>query len=379
MYHTHGSRMIWNAFVESPLVGIRLLLADGSNYNDIYAYATRIYFFRDPNSYAVIRLAALFDLLTFSSYSATAALFAVLSFVGAWQFYLTFYRQYPHLHKHLAVAAFFIPSVFFWGSGILKDTVTLAFLGIATFQFYKIFIEKKFGVWNIGVLLLALYVVFTIKIFILQAYLPAVIIWIGTMNLTHIRSLVLKIMIVPFIIAILLVSSYYTVVKVSEDDSRYSVSKIAETAKTTAYDIRYFSGRDAGSGYTLGELDGTFESMINLAPQAINVALFRPYIWEVRNPLMLISSLESLTLLLMFLYVLIKKRYLFLEAILQPNVIFSLVFSIAFAFAVGVSTFNFGTLVRYKIPMLPFFLTALMLILNYSNNDRKLDRFERTE
>ena len=379
MYHTYGSRLVWEAFLDSPLTGLKLLFTDGTYQGDIYQYTSRIYYFRDSNSYAIIRIATIFDLLTFSTYSATAALFAVLSFIGAWQFYLVFYRQYPHLHRQLAVAAFFIPSVFFWGSGILKDSVTLASLGIASYQFFKIFVERKYGIWNLILLFVSLYVIFAIKIFILQAYLPAVILWIGAVNIKYIRSITLRIMFLPFIIGLLLFSSYYTVLKVSEDDVRYSVTKIAETARTTAYDIRYLSGRDAGSGYILGELDGTFDSMIRLMPQAINVTLFRPYLWEVRNPLMLISSLESLSLLCVALYVLLKKRNLVLSALLQPNVIFSLTFSLTFAFAVGVSTYNFGTLVRYKIPMYPFFVTALMLILDYSKRDKKLGQFDRTE
>jgi hypothetical protein len=44
-----------------------------------------------------------------------------------------------------------------------------------------------------------------------------------------------------------------------------------------------------------------------------------------------------------------------------------LVFSIVFAFAIGISTFNFGSLVRYKIPIYPFFL-SMLFVLNYMKN-----------
>ena len=153
-------------------------------------------------------------------------------------------------------------------------------------------------------------------------------------------------------------------VKAGEDNPKYSVSAFAKTAKITAYDIRYFSGRDAGSGYTLGELDGTFESMFALAPSAINVSLFRPYLWEVNNPLMLLTGLESFFLLLYCVYILFTQNIRIPSTLVNADVFFSLVFSLTFAFAVGVSTFNFGSLARYKIPMLPFFLIALQLIQN---------------
>ncbi len=47
---------------------------------------------------------------------------------------------------------------------------------------------------------------------------------------------------------------------------------------------------------------------------------------------------------------------------------------------VGITTLNFGTLVRYKIPCLPFYLIALILILDYRNNRKKVrDQMKATE
>jgi len=378
-YHTHGSRHIWEAFVESPTKGIQLLTSSDGNYENVYRYATKIIFYTDPASYAVVKTAAFFDLFTFSSYSATAICFALLSFVGMWFFFLTFYEQYPTLHRGFALAAFFIPSVFFWGSGLLKDTLTLACLGIATYTIYRIFIRKQFNPTHIGLLLISLYILYSVKIYILLTFLPASIVWVFLGNLQAIRSVVLRLMLAPFIITIAVGLGYLAMLKAGEDNAKYSLKNVAKTAQVTAYDIRYWTGRDAGSGYTLGELDGTFGSMIRLAPQAINVSLFRPYLWEVKNPLMLLSAVESLLLLLMSIYILFKTNIRGVKAMMNPNVVFALVFSIAFAFAVGVSTFNFGTLVRYKIPLLPFFLVALILLWHHAKRDKNVEVLERTE
>lgn len=379
MYHTYGSRLIWNAFIESPWEGIKLLFASSDNPGDVYHYASQIYLFRDSNSYTIIRLAAFFDLFTFSAYSATACLFAVFSFVGSWQFYLTFYKQFPHLHGRLAIAAFFIPSVFFWGSGVMKDSVTLACLGVATHQIFLIFIQRRWRWFNILMLVGSLLLIFSIRKFILQAYLPSVILWVGFSQVYRIRSMVIRVMIVPFVIILLIGSAYYTVIKVGEDDDRYAVTKLAATARVTAYDIRYWSGRFAGSGYTLGELDGSFESMARLAPQAINVSLFRPYLWEVKNVLMLFSAVESLALLIICIYVLGKQRQQIFAAFSDPNILFALSFALVFAFAIGVSTYNFGTLVRYKVPLLPFLVTSLILISDYRKSERKTGPLDTVE
>jgi len=46
----------------------------------------------------------------------------------------------------------------------------------------------------------------------------------------------------------------------------------------------------------------------------------------------------------------------------DPLIMYCFLFSIVFALFVGASTLNFGTLVRYKIPCLPFYVISLFLI-----------------
>lgn len=378
-YHTHGSRHIWEAFIDSPPTAVKLFFADPEDVQGIHKYTKRIIFFGDPSSYAIVRTAFLFDVLTFSTYSATACLFAVFSFIGMWMFFVIFYEQYPHLNLGLAIAAFFVPSVFFWGSGVLKDTITLACLGIAVNKTYRIFIQRRFLLGHILMLALALYGLYSIKVYIFLTFLPAAILWVFLSNIYRIKNFVARLMAFPVMVGVAVGISAFAILKASEDDSRYAVSKLSQTAQITAYDIRYYTGKDAGSGYSIGELDGSIESMILLAPQAINVSLFRPYLWEASNPLMLLSALESFALLVSVLYLLFRINIRIFSIVNDPLIIFLLIFSILFAFGVGVSTFNFGTLVRYKIPMMPFFITALFLIYDRSKSLRKLAALDDTE
>lgn len=378
-FHTHGSRYIWQAFMDSPQVGFKLLTSQGDYFPGSYQYVSRMLFYTDSSSYFVIRLAAVFDLITFSSYSATAVLFSVIAFAGSWCLFTTFYRQAKHLHGWLAGAILFLPSVVFWGSGLLKDTITLAALGFLTYAIYNQFIVKKIRLGNILIGLLGIWVLFVVKKYILLCYLPAALLWVAASNLARIKSVVIKLMLVPGMLALLGVTGFYAVVLIGEDDPRYSLDKIALTAKITAYDIGFYSGRDAGSGYSLGELDGTFTNLLSKFPQAVNVSLFRPYLWEVRNPLMVLAALESLALLVLTLYVFFKIRFQVSKVFTNPQVIFCFMFSIAFAFSVGVSTYNFGTLTRYKIPLLPFYLVGLIFLLNQTKSETKVDSLAITE
>jgi hypothetical protein len=368
-FHTYGSRHIWDAVFEDPEKGLRLLFTDGTG-NGLYKYTSRIIFFSDPSSYAIIRLAAFLDLITFSSYSGTAVLFAVFGFSGLWMLYLTFYKLYPLLHRQESIAILFVPSVIFWGSGLLKDTITLSLVGMATYATFSIFMEKRFKFGLAFLLFVSLYGLYSIKIYILLTFLPSAIAWIFFVHFGGLRSQIAKLMLFPFTVIATVALAYFALQKASEDNPKYALDKISKTAQITSYDIRFWSGRAAGSGYTLGDLDGSWQSMVKLLPQAINVSLFRPYLWEVRNPLMLLSSLESLAFFFLTLFTVYKTRLYFLRALSDPTILFCFIFSLTFAFAVGVSTFNFGTLMRYKIPLVPFYLLALILTINYAKRER---------
>jgi hypothetical protein len=378
-YHTIGSRVIWEAFTESPLAAISLLFSDGVHSPEFFQWSQRIYFFTDETSFFVIRVAAIFDLLTFSSYSATALFFAFYSFIGSWFLFLTFYRRYADIHFWVAVGCLFIPSVFFWGSGILKDSLVMGGLGLTTWLLDELFIQRRISILKFVLLFFFLWTVFSLKKFILQAFIPSAILWIYLSNLSQIHSLVLRAMIFPFVIVLSVIGAYYSAVKIGENDKRYSIENIAKTSQVTARDIRFQSGRQAGSGYELSAFfDGSLGSAIRLAPEAINVTLFRPYLWEVKNPLMLMSALESSALLLFTLFILLSRGYGAFTKLFNPEVAFCFAFSVVYAFAVGVSTYNFGTLARYKIPILPFYFLGLVILYDLVRA-RKEEELEETE
>lgn len=300
-YFTHGAQHIFNAFQDDFSIGAKLLAANGEFDTETYKYASKIWMYRDPSSYFIVRIAAVFGLLTFSTYSSVALFFAFFSFWGLWLMFQTFYKIYPELKWPFAIAIFFIPTVFFWGSGILKDTVTLGAVGFLVYAFIQIVFERKQIIFNSLLLFLSIYIIYSVKLYILLSLSPALVFWFFIYRIGAIPSLVAKILIAPILLSVGLFLAYFVALKAGEDNDRYALDKIAETAQVTAYDIRYWTGKDAGSGYSLGELDGTLGSMVKLAPQAVNVALFRPYLWEVRNPLMLLSALEALALFIMFI------------------------------------------------------------------------------
>jgi hypothetical protein len=357
------SRVITEALIENPPLGIELLFSDGKIVPQLLLYTHRMFWYQAPAEFFVARVAGVINLLTFSTYMPTAMFFALLSFSGMWAMFRTFLKLFPELHRQFAIALFFLPSVFFWGSGLMKDSLCLGGLGWMLFAAHRLLIERKKILYSIAILIAAAYPVLVMKAYIVLAFAPPALFWVINEAGSRIKNKVTRRVLGPIFVTAGIGAALIGLTSLTKGDNRFDLDKVAERAKITSDYIYRVSIQEGGAAYNLGEMDGTMAGMIKLAPQAINVALFRPYLWEVRNPIMLLSSLESAIFL-----------YLTISLILQTGLIRSVMlissapilqmcftFAIIFSFAVGISTNNFGTLARYKVQMMPFFLSGLYI------------------
>lgn len=362
-------KVIYNIFLSDPYNAFRLIFADTKTTNlELIKYTQNIFFFNDAPTYMVVRVGAIFSLFTFGTYTLIAIGFAILSFLGAWIFFASLTKIYPHHIKEIAIAIFFIPSVFFWGSGLMKDSLSLATLSLSFYSFYNIFIAKKRNLlFNALLFFFALYVLKSIKIYIALCLIPAIMLYLFILFNHKIKSRSLRNVIKPILVLIGLYIGYLAGAALVEDDARYNLDAIANTAKMTSEWIAYVSQKEGGSYYSLGEYDPTIIGMLKNLPEAIWVTLFRPYLWESKNIIMVFSAIESLFFLCITAWTIFKLRPSGLIYVIKKNpyVQFALVFSLTFAFAVGISSYNFGTLARYKIPMMPFYLSAFFIMKSY--------------
>lgn len=330
----------------------------------LYPYASSIEFYNDPSTYMVVRLSALFGLLNFNSYVPIALLFAFISYSGIWAMYRTFVAAYPTLHKELAIAFLFVPSVFVWGSSIFKDTVCMFGLGWMTYTSFRIFINKDLRVRNFLLLAISFYLVGVIKVYILLAFLPSIALWLMLTHSSRVKQPVIRFFFFTLIASVIIAGFVFLSNRFSNQLNRYSLDKITHTLDETRYWITYSSGEE-GSTYDLGEFEPTILGFISKFPSAVTVTLFRPFLWEVKKPIMLLSALEGLLFIIFVIIAFVRNGILktFRLIFQSPNLSFFFVYSLIFAFAVGISTGNFGALSRYKIPCMPFFAAFLVILL----------------
>jgi len=370
-YHFfHFAGVINSSFTASPYKWLNLVFHIPSWYDgDYYEWVSQIHWYDAVQNYAVSSVAAVLGIFAFNTYLPTAVLFAVMSFTGIWAMFRTFATQYPTLVKHLAIAILFIPSTIIWGSGIFKDSICMFCLGWIIFAAFKFLVQREFKPFTIFMGIFCFWLIANIKIYILAAFVPAITLWIFLQYSYRIRE-AYKRWIIKFIIIAGGIAGFVTFAgKFSNELGGYSVEEFAKTSARTRENILSITS-DEGSAYNIGTIDPTPLGLLKTFPAAVNVSLFRPYLWEARNIFSLLNAIEAFLFLVFTikLFITVGPKNIWAAISADPNIQFFLMFSIVFAFSVGLSSGNFGTLSRYRIPCLPPYACALMLIY-YRYND----------
>jgi hypothetical protein len=374
LYYVLGG-YISRSFYDSPSAFFKLVFGPLQYDPETFQYLSMnmFYYRKDVDTYFLLRLVGLANLLTGSVYSASALLFATFSFLGSWAFYLAVVHIYPMYYRALSLAVLFIPSVIFWGSGLMKDSVTFGGMGLVVYGFYFGVILRQNLLKNLLIGSLGFFLVVSIKIYIIYCLLLALMLWLFLRFRDNMRSGFAKAVSMPFLVILGGALSFFAITKLTSDTA-YSVENLANKAEVTATYLHQ-QAEGQGSAYEIPKFDGSLGSLINYAPRGITVTLFRPFLWEAKSPVQLVAAIEATVFIFLTLRVLYKVgiKKMFSTIFAEHFVFAALVFSISFAFAVGVTSGNFGTLVRYKIPMMPFYVAAMLIILE-KNKKRKLAR-----
>jgi len=323
-------------------------------------------YFKDEANFMVIRLDALLSFVSFGSYAVINLFFGCLAFSGLWKLFLFFYDQRPKMHLQFAVAILFFPTVVFWSSGLLKDSLCIAALGWLTYSLYGLLYKRKSILKNACIVFISVYFLSVLKVYILLAYVPFFVLFIILRNIQGIKFKLLRYVFAPALIALSMYAFTQTLSIYNEELGAYAVEDLTSSISHLNEVIDARSGReDAASNFNLGaEFDGTFSGLIKISPVAIGTTFFRPFVWEAHKVSQLLAAIESLLLMFFTLYILFKSGpFRIIKLIFSnPLIMYCFLFAITFGLFVGASTLNFGTLVRYKIPCLPFYTITLFLI-----------------
>jgi hypothetical protein len=321
------------------------------------------YMYNDPRTMMVIRFINLMTIPCMGSYLLSSVMVALFCYTGIWKLYIVFTKYYPKLYKQLALAVLFFPSVLFWASGILKDAIMLSATGWVVFCIYNVFIIKQKRFPFTLLLLFNLYIILIIKPYIIFALLPGAFMWIFSNRIYKIRNVGVRIVIVPLILGICLGLGYLILSQLSSLMGKYSIDNVTKTAFVTQYDLKqsYYQGHS----FDIGLEDQSYTGMIKKSPVALLAGIYRPFIWESDNVVMLLSGIENTFILFLSIIMIFRVNIttIFSRLFAEPFLFFIFSFSLFFAAVVGLTTSNFGALSRFKTAYISFFIAAVFILL----------------
>ncbi len=362
LFYTQGKHFA--NLVIKDFNNVNIFFTQGGKYIDSLAEEGYKGYLTAESNFIAVKISALLCFVTFSKYLLINLLIGFIAFLGSWQLFMFFYTQYPKIHKELAFACMGVPTVIFWSSSIGKDAICMASIGFFTKAIYNLTKYNKNIIRNAVIAIICFFLIYYLKSYLILSYMPLFFLFIILDKINETKSAFLKFSLRLSVPVLFIWLILYIGLNNQDLFIEYSADTILE--KVTGQQNAFMAqAEEAGSTFTLGDFDGSIGGLVSMAPKAIVATIFRPFIWETKNIVMVFSSLEGMALMFFTLFLLFKPGgiYIFFKTIVTNTTVFyCIAFAITFAVFVGISTFNFGSLSRYKIPCIPFFLSGLMII-----------------
>ena len=363
-----GVTSIWNAAKINPAYAVEIIFKPIDKWSlaaeHIGEYMTNPLF--SSNIIYMYKIAGFIGLFCFGTYLPIAFIITLLSFIGSWKIFLVFVEEFPTHYKKIALTCLFAPSFIFWSTNIMKDPLCIFGLGLCFSGFYSI-LKKRVTFIIILQMILGVFIMLMLKSYIFYIFLVAAVFGAYLYIMERFKSVGKAFLrIGVFILASIIAGLVFS-------QRAYLLEAFSKGFMGEIFSIQNVQKDTGGSTYTLSNVeDASFLGIIKTYTSSLNVTLFRPYLWEVPNIIAIANALESFIILFFTIYLLVKLKFIGFFNFAFNNWIlgFALIFTLLLAPLAGLVSFNFGTLVRYKAPLVPFYYTYLVLLYTNQKNHR---------
>lgn len=373
-YHYYeGSTRIYRAFFENPVIGIELIVKNLEDYSFFAVqYAQNSWLYRDSSVSLITKVGGFISLFSFGSYPVISLICSSAAFIGNWMICKSFIKIFPKARFYI-LSALFIPSVVYWGALLSKDSIAMFSLGIVHYYMFEVFYHKRYKVLYFITISAFSFLLFSVKSYILFIYLASFAIAFIFLLEIPIRENWVKRGIKLAGLASIIGGAFFVILSMQNSTSNVgkldpeTISEISENVMTGV--------ELGGSPYTIYGFNWSPTGLMIGSVGALNVTYFRPYLWETKKPILLPSAVESVFVLLFSIFIFYKARiisrwnYYFKG---NKPLFFCLVFCIFFGVVTGLFSFTFGTLVRYKIPCMMFYIILLAIIYSEYKERKKI-------
>ncbi len=301
-----------------------------------------------PRSFFFSKISGVLALLSSGNYWIMATMLSVISFLAAWYLFLKTIEFFPSSRLAAAVAFLFFPTVVFWSSGLIKESLGLASLLLMTGVLFTVMHGGKTKVWEWMVVLLSIWMGWNLKYYWMGIFLP-IALALGVVSVVRRYNP----QIARFDILVGLGVLSVLLLFVTNIHPNFYPSRFLEVICENNQEFMALSDVEDVVRYT--DFKPTLYSLLTNSPQALAAGFFRPFVWESHNVLSALAGVENLVVLVLVLTALPGLR----NVLTSPNrleIMATIGYCIVLAIFLALSTPNLGTLSRYKIGFTPFLI-----------------------
>ncbi len=362
-----------NAYWDSATVLNKLFLTNPSGYFQELVHTDRIlgvthhfnqdtgyppgWIWREPEAWNAAKILSVFSIITFNGFWATTLLVASVVFFSSW---VMVYRIITHeeINANAVLFAFlFFPSVTFWCSGISKDSQVYTLSLLLMYQLFRWLIwDPKRTVIRFLIIIGISILLFGLRQFVALAIIAPFFLAIAARYANRWANRPLILLLFRVFVYTSLVFAFFVVANL--DRTQVLIQEAQITQSDFSVNPIY-----TGAKYEINQSDGSILGLILSLPEAVFIALYRPFITENLGYNFIVNGVESLGLLL-FTGVFFLNRNLIgnLRYLIKSEfTIYMLTFVLLTAFMAGYTSILFGVLVRIRALALPFFFLLLTI------------------
>jgi len=302
----------------------------------------------------LVKVISIFAILTNNNYWITSLWFSFISFLASFHLFKVVTSYFNKSEIAAAIAFLFFPSIVFWSSGVIKESIGMAALFMLV-AFYLRVLRREQTIFDFFIVLLCLWIVWNLKYYWLAVFLPVVI----TSLVCHFGFHYLKFSLVSKFICWLFLFLFLTV-GISLTRPNFYLDRIFGVIVDNYQAFSSISDKNDLIEYY--NLSANWMSMVLNSPWAIFSGLFRPFLWEADNILKIVISVENLIIFVLCIFSLIRIKEIFIthHKLLTISVF---IYTILLCVFLALSTPNLGSLSRYRVGFLPFFV----FLISYQN------------
>ncbi|MBK5279462.1 MAG: hypothetical protein JJE09_11435 [Bacteroidia bacterium] len=294
-----------------------------------------------------VKIVSMVGIIAGDNYWVASLYFSLISFLAAFLLFQKVSFMFPGSRLAASIGFLFFPSVVFWSSGIIKESLALAGLLILAHVYVTLITNSKPFWWEWMLAFISVFIVWNLKYYWAAVFIPVACTTLLVHVITQRTKLKWSNKILIWIASFLVFCFGVTLVH-----PNFYLENFLQVLVDNYNEFIRISPQGIVVHY---QLEPSWWSVILNSPFALLTGIFRPFVWEASTFLQLAVAIENLIILILFISTFIR---LFSQAKSQHRL---LIFSVA-AYVVilclflSLSTPNLGTLARYKVGFQPFLI-----------------------